>query len=308
MTRHFNELLKAKWSEGKFVCVGLDSEVSKLPDHLRRSSDSLERIMTIFNESIIDATRDLVLAYKPNAAFYENHGMEGWKALKWTVQRIHDLAPDVPVILDAKRADIGNTNNGYVQMAFEDLGVDAITVHPYLGGPDALKPFLAREDKGIIVLCRTSNPGAREFQDMTVSLQPEHFDEIYQGQLAVEECFTMEKSMPLWKYVAHRVHGVWNRIGHNCGVVVGATYPEELAVVRKIVHDMPILIPGIGAQGGDIEKTIKAGTTQKGDGIIVNSSRGIIFASSDRDYADAARRETQKLQVEIEKYLPQEVA
>ncbi len=304
MRRHFKELLKAKWAEGKFVCVGLDSEVSKLPYHLRRSSDSLERIMRIFNESIIDATCDMVLAYKPNAAFYEAFGNSGWQVLEETVRTIHRLAPDVPVILDAKRADIGNTNNGYIKMAFDRLKVDAITVHPYLGGPDALKPFLDCDNKGIFVLCRTSNPGAWEFQDLTVSLQSEHFDEIYQGQLASEEHFTMERSMPLWKYVAHRVHGVWNRIGHNCGVVVGATYPEELTVVRKIVHDMPILIPGIGAQGGDVEKTVKAGITHNGDGIIVNSSRGIIFASSDRDYADAARTKTQELAAEIKKYLP----
>lgn len=305
MERNFRELLEAKWAEKKFVCVGLDTDVSKLPECLRSAYNSGPRRVSAFNLEIIKATKDLVLAYKPNIAFYEAYSKNGLQALERTISWIHSLAPDVPIILDAKRADIGNTNNGYVQMAFDKLDVDAITVHPYLGGSDALKPFLDRQDKGVIVLCRTSNPGAREFQDMEVNVKVGDFNEIYQGQLASNEHFTMATRMPLWKYVTHRVHGVWNRVSHNCGVVVGATYPQELAEVRNIVGAMPILIPGIGAQGGYVEKTVKAGLDSRGKGIIINSSRGIIFASSGSDFAEVARRETQKLQEEIQKYLPQ---
>lgn len=305
MGRCFRDLLEAKWVEKKFVCVGLDTDVTKLPTGLKSANNSQASRIAAFNREIIEATKDIALAYKPNIAFYEALGEQGWKALGWTVRWIHDLASDVSVILDAKRADIGNTNNGYVEMAFNELGVDAITVHPYLGGPDALKPFLAREDKGIIVLCRTSNAGAREFQDMEVNVKAGDFNEIYQGQSADKEHFSMSSTMPLWKYVAHRVHGVWNRISHNCGVVVGATYPQELNEVREIVGDMPILIPGIGAQGGDIEKTVKAAG---GRNMIINSSRSIIFASSGPDFAEAARHEAQKLHDQILRYLPQEVA
>lgn len=307
MSRNFRELLEAKWADNKFVCVGLDTDAAKLPQSLKSSNDSLSSRITAFNREIIEATKDIVLAYKPNIAFYEALGEQGWKALNWTIGWIHQLAPDVPVILDAKRGDIGNTNMGYVGMAFNELMADAITVHPYLGGPDALKPFLDQEDKGIIVLCRTSNPGAREFQDVEVHLKPEDFDEIYQGQPADNEHFTMDRNMPLWKYVAHRVHDVWDRQNHNCCVVVGATYREELAEVRKIVGDMPILIPGIGAQGGDVEKTVRAGMDSRGRGMIINSSRGIIFASSGTDFAEAARRETQKLHNQILEHLPKEV-
>lgn len=308
MGRNFRELLEAKWADGKFVCVGLDSEFGKIPKSAHRSGNecavSVANTMVKFNRAIVEATKDIVLAYKPNAAFYEAHGDEGLAALHRTIADIHAIAPDVPVILDAKRGDIGNTNNGYAEMAFDFLRADAITVHPYLGGPDALKPFLAREDKGIIVLCRTSNPGAKEFQDMRVTVLGKDFDEIYQGQPADNEHFDMDKIMPLWKYVAHRVRGVWNRQNHNCAVVVGATYPDELRQVRQIVDEMPILIPGIGAQGGDVEKTVKAGISKRGCGMIINSSRGIIFASSGADYAEAARNETIKLQLQIDSSLP----
>lgn len=304
MGRNFRELLEANWAEGKFVCVGLDSELAKIPQVVRSNFHTISGILSKFNRDIITATKDLVLAYKPNIAFYEAYGVEGLLALKETVFQIHSLAPDVPVILDAKRADIGNTNNGYVEMAFNELKVDAITVHPYLGGLDALKPFLAREDKGVIILCRTSNPGAREFQDLIVNV-PEGAIEQFTGSIGEE----VPKTLPLWKYVAHRVSAKgngWNQ-NSNCGLVVGATYPEELAEVRRIVGDMPILIPGIGAQGGDVEKTVKAGMDKRGRGMIINSSRGIIFASSGVDYAEVARRETQKLHNQILEFLPQEV-
>jgi len=193
-----------------------------------------------------------------------------------TIKFIHQVAPEVPVILDAKRADIGNTNKGYVQAAFEELGVDAITVHPYLG-KEALQPFLNRGDKGVFVLVRTSNPGAGEFQDLQVNGEP------------------------LYQIVARQVATEWNK-NNNCGVVVGATYPEELLLIRQVVGDMPILIPGIGAQGGDVEKTVRAGKDSRGRGMIINSSRGIIFASAESDFPLAARRETIKLKNMINQY------
>src|SRR3989338_440422 len=231
--RDFRELLQARWDEGKFVCVGLDSELGKIPKSVRMNDDVRTTIYG-FNASIVSQTKDLVCAYKINIAFYEAHGVEGIEALRGTIVDIHSKAPYVPVILDAKRADIGNTNAGYVQMAFDYLGVDAITVHPYLG-QEALQPFLDRADKGIFVLCRTSNPGAGEFQDLKI-----HTDRVI-GEV------------PLYQYVASRVANWWNK-NNNCGLVVGATYPDELRQVRRIVGDMPILIPGIGAQGGDLEK------------------------------------------------------
>lgn len=304
MKRHFKELLEAKWAEGKFVCVGLDTDLDKLPQVIYTSGRTFTGMLTTFNRAIIEATKDIVLGYKLNIAFYVEHDEEGWRALKRTIQCIHDLAPNAPVILDIK-TDIDNTNRGYVRMAFDELGVDAVTVNPYLGGPEALKPFLDREDKGIIVLCRTSNPGAREFQDLIVNVPAEEFDKIYQGQPTTTENFSMPGQMPLWEYVAHRVHGVWNRQSHNCSVVVGATYPDELAQVRRIVGDMPILIPGIDTQGGDVKKTVKAGVDNRGLGMIIAPSRSIIFASSGRDYAEAARLATIELHTLITAHLPQ---
>ena len=235
----FTALLQEKWAENKFVCVGLDQS-------------SYEA-----NKKIIDATYDLVCAYKPNSAFYEAEGVEGLKALKKTVDYIRQKDLQIPIILDAKRGDIGNTNEGYVKAIFDDLGFDGVTVSPYLG-EESLRPFLERKDRGIIVLAKTSNPGAGEFQDLKVG------------------------GKPLYQIVAEHV-ALWNKNG-NCGVVVGATYPKELATVRQIIGDnLPILIPGIGAQGGDLETTVKAGQDSRGQGIIINSSRGIIFADDPRE-------------------------
>jgi orotidine-5'-phosphate decarboxylase len=192
--------------------------------------------------------------------------------------------PDVPVILDVKLADIGNTNEGYAREAFDYYKADAMTVHPYLG-KEALQPFLDRKDKGIFVLCRTSNPGAGEFQDRFVNLTPAEIDEwgLMPGT-----------RLPLYQLVAYRVSREWNT-NDNCGLVVGATYPEELRQVRGIVGDMPLLIPGIGAQGGDVEATVNAGRDSHGHGMIINSSRSIIFASAGPNYTEAARQEAQKL-------------
>jgi orotidine-5'-phosphate decarboxylase len=269
---NFYSKLENKWREDKFVCVGLDSEYSKIPKSVN-GDDPEDRILE-FNKSIIDKTHDLVLAYKLNSAFYEAQGEDGIEALVDTVKYINKKHPDIPVILDAKRADIGNTNNGYVDFAFKKVGVDAITIHPYLG-QEAVQPFLDEGDKGIIVLVRTSNPGASEFQDIK-----------------------NENGEPLYIAVAKNVTKKWNK-NNNCAVVVGATYPNELKEIREIIGDMPILIPGVGAQGGDVVETIKAGLNSKGEGIIINSSRAIIFADNSKDFADVAREKTLELHNQI---------
>lgn len=303
--RNFRQMLEAQWSRGNFVCVGLDSEFGKIPESAHKGGNECEvhegNTIVAFNRAIVEATKDIVCAYKPNAAFYEAHGAEGIAALHRTISDIHAIAPDVPVILDAKRADIGNTNEGYAGFAFDYLRADAITVHPYLGA-EALQPFLARAEKGVIVLCRTSNPCAGEFQDRDISLTDNDQTIFFGG----DEDEDQEREewpgfLPLYKYVAYRVARIWNKNG-NCALVVGATYPDELSEVRGLVGDMPILIPGIGAQGGDIEKTVTAGKDSRGQGMIINSSRGIIFASKGADFAEATRRETKKLHDLINQY------
>jgi orotidine-5'-phosphate decarboxylase len=273
-TSAFTEKLEQRWQRGKFVCVGLDPEYSRLPEAVK-GSHSIEDALFVFAHDIIDATHDLICAYKPNIAFYEALGANGLQALTRTVRYIKECYPHIPIILDAKRADIGNTNLGYVASAFDLLKVDAITVHPYLG-KEALAPFLERKDKGIIVLAKTSNPGSGEFQNLLVG----------------------ETREPLYQVVARSVAQSWNTHG-NCGLVVGATYPAELKRVREIVGDMPLLIPGIGAQGGDVAATVKAGRDSRGQGMIINASRSIIYASKGTDFAKAARRATLALDEEV---------
>ncbi len=264
------KLAKTAAANNSLVCVGLDSNVAKLPAHLSGTDRMFE-----FNKAIIDATKDLVCVYKPNSAFYEAEGPAGIQQLKKTVDYIHETT-DIPVILDAKRADIGSTNEGYVKFIFNYLGVDAVTVQPYMGS-EALGPFLAQKDRGIIVLCRTSNAGAAEIQDLESG------------------------GKKVWQIVAEKVRDEWNTNG-NCQLVVGATYPEEMAEIRKLVgDDMWFLVPGAGSQGGDVEATVKAGVNSKGEGIMVNSSRDIIFASSGEDFAEAARAKTMELRNEINK-------
>jgi orotidine-5'-phosphate decarboxylase len=276
-TDTFVSMLKRQWEQGNFVCVGLDSDYNRIPAALKENVP-VEDAVFAFNQAIIDATHDLVCAYKPNVAFYEAQGDAGWRALQRTVRYIKETYPHIPVILDAKRADIGSTNLGYVESAFDWLGVDAITVHPYLG-QEALAPFLARKEKGIIVLARTSNPGAGELQDLPVG----------------------EAQEPLYQVVARHVATRWNTNG-NCALVVGAPYPAELKQVRSIVGDTPILIPGVGAQGGDIAATVTAGKDSRGWGMIINASRSIIFASPGSDFAQAARSATEQLRAEINRY------
>lgn len=273
--RDFKELVSQKWDESKFLCVGLDPEFEKLPENLKRLGPK-EGIIA-FNTAIVEVTKGLVCAYKPNAAFYEAHGEDGLSALEATIKEIHAVAPGVPVIIDAKRADIGNTNNGYVHAIFDELGADAVTVHPYLGS-EALEPFLVRKEKGIIVLCRTSNKGAGEFQDLVV-----------EGEM-------------LYRHVARKVSERWNKNG-NCGLVVGATYPEEIQEIRSIAPELPFLIPGIGAQGGDLAGSVKAGKDTNGKGMIVSASRSVIFASTGKDFAEAAERSAQELHSAIQKAL-----
>lgn len=273
----FMEMLQAKWDEGKFVCVGLDSDLdspkfpARVPFHdwayMHEELNQQQMRQLAFNCHIIDATKNLACAYKPNLAFYR--GESGKHVLRLTIQYIRGDVSDALAILDAKQADIGNTNDGYVEEDFDYYEASAVTVHPFLG-MEAMRPFLNRADKGIIILCRTSNPGAGELQDLIVDGEP------------------------LYQRIARNVTGGWNYNG-NCAVVVGATYPDELARVREIIGDMPILIPGVGAQGGDLEKTVLAGRNSRNQGMIINSSRGIIFASSGEDFAEAARTETQKL-------------
>jgi orotidine-5'-phosphate decarboxylase len=278
--RNFRHLIEKRWADGKFVYVGLDSEFGKIPASVRSANvhigTGVFASLVAFNRAIVEATHEFVCAYKPNSAFYEAYGAEGFDALQQTIADINVIAPDVPVILDAKRGDIGNTNIGYATAAFDILKADAITVNPYFGR-DALQPFLTRADKGIFVLCRTSNPGSDEFQ-----------------KLGVQDSGILR----LYRVVAKRVAADWNG-NNNCGLVVGAPYPDELGYARRAAPRLPILIPGIGAQGGDLEKAVAAGVDAFRSGIIINSSRGIIFASSESDFAEAARRESMSLHAQV---------
>ena len=272
--RIFSEMIEKQWNKNKFVSVGLDSDRDEIPRSAWRETD--EETLFHFNRAIIDSTCDIVSSYKPNIAFYEGIGLGGLSALIRTVAYIKQYVSDVPVIGDTK-ADIGNTSRQYVKSVFEIFGFDAITINPYLGG-EALQPFLSRGEKGIFVLCRTSNPGAGEFQDLPVC-----------------------ENLPLYQCVAQKVVTEWNR-NSNCGLVVGATYPEALKKVRQIVGDMPLLIPAIGAQGGEVQKAVEYGMSERKKDAIYTSGRAIIFASSGPDFAEAARRETIKLHEMINQY------
>lgn len=269
MNNKLNEVMDAKKS---LLCVGLDSEYEKLPASVKDE----EYPQFTFNKKIIDATYEYVCSYKPNIAFYEARGEKGMNELKMTMDYLRKRYSDIFTICDAKRADIGNTNKGYVAHIFDYLGFDAITLHPYLGS-EALKPFLDRKDKASIVLCRTSNKGAGELQDLEVNGEP------------------------LYMHVARTVSAKWNT-NKNCMLVVGATYPEEMKKIRSVVGDMTFLVPGIGAQGGDVKKTVEAGLNSEKKGMIINSARSIIFASGEEDFAQKAGNEARLLRDEINKY------
>ncbi len=267
----FISLLKDAWkSSDSLVCVGLDPDVKKLPACLKGAKQPIFE----FNKALVDATADLVCCYKPQAAYYAGQGADD--ELLLTIRYIKGKYPRIPVILDSKRADIGATSEMYAKEAFDRYGADALTVNPYMG-MDALKPFLDRKGKGVVVLCRTSNPGAKEIQELKV-----------EGE-------------ELYKRVARLISGTWNYNGCNM-LVAGATCPEELGEIRRLVGDVPLLVPGVGAQGGDVEKVLKFGQTADGTGLAINSSRGIIYASSGDDFAQAARKATLELREQINSF------
>ncbi|MCY4415774.1 MAG: orotidine-5'-phosphate decarboxylase [Chloroflexi bacterium] len=271
MTSFSERLLAASEATQSLVCVGLDVNPALMPASvLRQAQDERitgrtqdERAVVEFNRAIVDATGDLVCAYKPNIAFYEALGIPGLRALDATVSHIRDAAPDAVIIIDAKRGDIGNTVEAYATAMFEVWGFDAVTVNPW-GGMDTIEPWLERGNGGIIVWCRGSNPGAGDLQDLAV----DGGEQVY---------------MRLARSLANL------SAGGNLGLVVGATAPEQLAAVRRVCPDAPILIPGVGAQGGDLEASVQNGVDRHGRMAIINSGRGIIYASSGTDYAEAAR-------------------
>ena len=264
------------WDQKKFVCVGLDSDYSKIPQFLKEEKSISDAIFE-FNRAIIDKTADLVCAYKIQIAYFEKEGIEGLKALELTVKYLKENYPEIPIILDAKRGDIASTNAAYAKAYFDNLGVDALTLHPYLG-KESLQPFLEYKNKGVIILVKTSNKGAGEIQDLEINGEP------------------------LYKLIARKVKNEWNENG-NCLLVVGATYPEELKEIREIAGEIPILIPGVGEQGGDLEKVVLGGIDKNKKGVIINSSRGVIFASESEDFAEVAREKVKELNKKISSFL-----
>lgn len=256
---NFIEKLNKRWHEtNTLVCVGLDPDPSRFPDIIGKSADKI----FAFSRAIVDATADIVCAYKPQIAHFAALNAED--QLQEIIEYIHSEYPEVPVILDSKRGDIGSTAARYAKEAFVRYAADAVTVNPYLG-IDGVKPFIDFAQKGVILLCRTSNPSAKDFQDLDVG------------------------GLPLYEQVAKTISENWNE-NKNCALVVGATWPKQLGAIREIVGDMPILVPGIGAQGGDLEGTLKHGLDSKNAGLIINSSRGVNYASDGDDFAEAARR------------------
>ncbi|HEY87232.1 MAG TPA: orotidine-5'-phosphate decarboxylase [Dehalococcoidia bacterium] len=264
------KLTNATRKNKSLLCVGLDPDPELMPDRV----DVFE-----FNKAIIDATSDLVCAYKLNLAFYEALDDEGLDALKRTMTHIPN---DIPVIGDAKRGDIGNTAKAYAKAILSNLNFDAATVNPYLGF-DSIEPFIQYANKGVFILCRTSNVGALDFQSL--------------------HCKAESGYRPLFEIVALKA-SQWNTHG-NIGLVIGATYPEELRLIRKSHPTMPLLIPGIGAQGGELESAVRYGVNSKGEKAIISSSRQIIYASREKDFAQAARRAASELQDQINYYLSQ---
>lgn len=268
----FMQRLRQRWHEANtLVCVGLDPEPAKFPARFRDDPDAVFS----FCRDIVDATAGFVCCFKPQVAHFAALGAED--ALQRLIAHVHDAHPGIPVILDAKRGDIGSTARHYAAEAFDRYGADAVTANPYLGH-DSVLPFLERAGKGVVILCRTSNPGATDFQDIVAS-----------------------DGLPLYQHVAEVVAREWNANG-NCMLVVGATWPEQLHEVRAIVGDLPFLVPGVGAQGGDVEAVVKNAKTADGTGLVVSSSRAILYASSGDDYAEAAATAAQALRDEINRH------
>lgn len=259
-------LLATSRANRSLVCVGLDFEMDSVPPSVR---DADYPILT-FNQAIIDATKDLVCAYKPNIAFYEKHAERGLTSLRRTIEMVPE---DIPVILDAKRGDVGSTSTAYAEAYFEDLGVDAVTVNPYLG-TDSLEPFLTYEEKGVFVVCRTTNPGAADFQDLPVG------------------------GAPLYELIARKAVKDWNA-NDNLGLVAPGNQPGALRNVRRVAGpNVPLLVPGVGAQGGRPQDAVQSGANLRGEMILVNASRSILYASQGDDFAAAARNACQKLKDE----------
>jgi orotidine-5'-phosphate decarboxylase len=257
----FHAALRDAWTRSS-LCVGLDPDPARLPQPLDGSPEGI----FAFCRDIVDATADLVCAFKPQIAYFASQRAED--QLERLCHHIRDQHPGVVLILDAKRGDIGSTAEHYAREAFDRYGAHAVTVNPYLG-TDALEPFLRHRGTGTIVLCRTSNPGSGDFQSLLVDGEP------------------------LYVHVARRAATEWSKIG-DVGLVVGATYPDELATVRSVAGDLPLLVPGVGAQGGDLEASVRAGRLPDGGGMIVNSSRAVLYASAGGDFAEAARREAER--------------
>jgi orotidine-5'-phosphate decarboxylase len=268
---NFINSVEAAWvHKNTLLCVGLDPDFNKIPPHILK----MDMPIFQFNKTIVNATGDLVCAYKPQIAFYS--ALKAEDQLEMTIDYIHTNHPGIPIILDAKRGDIASTAYMYAKEAFERYHADAVTVNPYMGG-ETLDPFLKHKDKGVIILCRTSNPGARDIQDLE------------------------SNGKKIYRIIAAYASMEWNYNG-NVALVVGATYPEELREIRDLVGDMPLLVPGIGAQGGDVKKAVINGRDRKGAGMIINSSRSIIYASPGRDFEDAARNAAMNLRDEINLY------
>jgi orotidine-5'-phosphate decarboxylase len=271
MSTFQERLTAAVDTNASLLCAGLDPVLDRLPARVR--SDDVESAIVAFNAGIIEATSDLVCAYKPNLAFYLAHGRAGAAALEGTRRLIPD---HIPVILDAKVGDMDNTAAAYATAYFDTWGFDAVTANPYLG-EDSLAPFMRRPDRGVIIVCKTSNPGSGDLQDIS-SLDG-------------------DRQQPLYLTVAERVASWSERWPATLGLVVGATYPEELAAVRRRCPDAPILLPGVGAQGGDLDASLNAGLDARGAGVLVSASRAVIFAGSacDADWADAVREAASEL-------------
>jgi orotidine-5'-phosphate decarboxylase len=268
----FVQDLQAAWSaHNSLLCVGLDPDLSKFPTHLKGKPNAIYDFCT----SIVDATADLACAFKPQIAYFAGESAE--EQLQAVIDYIHLQHPEVPVILDAKRGDIGATAAQYAREAFERYQADALTVNPYMGF-DSVEPYLAYPECGLIVLCRTSNPGGSDLQNLDIA-----------------------GSKKLYQHVAKLVAEKWNANG-QAALVVGATFPQELADVRSIVGDLPLLVPGIGAQGGDVQATVQAGKTAAGTGLMISSSRAILYASKGEDFAEAARKVALATRDEINQY------
>ncbi|WP_118182211.1 orotidine-5'-phosphate decarboxylase [Paraburkholderia phosphatilytica] len=267
----FIQTLNDAWQRTQsLLCVGLDPEPSKFPAVLANRADAIFE----FCRQIVDATAPYASAFKPQIAYFAAHRAED--QLEQLIAHVHTAHPGLPVILDAKRGDIGSTAEQYAREAFERYRADAVTVNPYMGF-DSIEPYLAHAGKGVIVLCRTSNPGGSDLQFLDVG------------------------GRPLYQTVAQLAADKWNASG-QLGLVVGATFPKEIEIVRGIVGDMPLLIPGIGAQGGDVEATVKAGRTANGTGMMINSSRAILYAGKGEDFAQAAARAAEETRDRINAY------